>query len=93
MFSGTEGIVFLHDDSVRLDLKELFDNVRRLCIAYDLNIRISHDHFFEHGTMVRFHVINDHIIQSAFSERMDKVFKKLLADSLVHRIEKHCLFI
>ena len=93
MFSCTKGIVFLHDDSVRLDLKELFDNVRCLGIAYDLNIRISHDYFFEHGTVIRLHVVNNHIIQCAFSERMDKIFKKLFTDSLVHRIEKHCFFI
>ena len=61
--------------------------------ANDLYFRIAQDNFFNAGTMVRFHMVNYHVIQWTALKNVFDIFQELTAYSPVYCIEEDSRFI
>ena len=95
MSAGTEGVVFFHDHGSGIDIKfiELLDDRNRLCVADHGDVRISSDQFAECCAVVRFHMIDDHIVQRSSCQNGFHIFEKLPGDCPVDRVEENGFFI
>ena len=95
MSAGTEGVVFFHDHGSGIDIKfiELFDDRNRLRVADHGDARISSDQLTQCGAVVRFHVIDNHIVQRSSGQNGFHIFQKLPGDCPVDRVEENGFFI
>ena len=73
--------------------EKLGEHRQGLLVAHHRHIRTAGQQVPERGGVVRLHVVNDYVVQSAAVQDVVQVFKKLVGDAAVHRVKQHGLFI
>ena len=95
MAAGGKRVALLDEKRARRDVRaeELANHPDRFLIAYDRRRRELFQQPPKRRGMVRFHMLHDDVIERAPVERVRKVFKEPIAYGVVHRVEKHRLFV
>ena len=89
--AGVQHVPLLHDPAPvgDIQIRELADHGGGLGVADHGGLGIPEQQLRERGGMVRLHVLDDYIIQSPAVQGVGHIFKKHLADGLVHRVQQH----
>ena len=95
VFSGGESISFLYCDRSALQVKieELADHRESLCVSDDLNFRVAENEIFDHGAVVRLHMVYNEVIQCAAVQYSLDIFKELASYRVVRSVKEHRLFV
>ena len=95
MLSGRESLSLFYNDLLPFQIKteELVDHGESLRVADDLYIRIAQDEFFDHGTVIRFHMVDNKVVKAASVKNCLDILKELAPDCIIRRIEQNRLLI
>ena len=91
MLARGQLVAFLDDQRTRGNVRsvELGKHADRLGTAYHLRLRIAAQHVVDHRTVIRLHMLNNHVVQRTAVQRVNDVFDILTADGLVRRVKQH----
>ena len=95
VLAGGERVPLLDEDGAGINVKVevLADHDLNLGVADHLDLGIAQDELAKGRGVVRLHVVHDHIVQLAAGQDVLDVLKEHAAYGLVHRVQKHGLFV
>ena len=94
---GTKGnrIIFLYGDglAIQICVIKLFGKCQSFGIPHNFQIREPQQKFFDIGTVVRLHVIDDQIVQRTSVQDIVNIFQELMGNRGIHCVDQCCFFI